>query len=532
MFEFLMSADLGINPIDIGTVTPTFSSAFSTPLPPMTEPLSEETIARFQAAMEKPLADNAILQQALESMVVTKEKPVVVVGDKPVVSDRPQDKVLTTENTKVIEAVVAEKPVIVEKPVQDVVITKPEALPVATPETFKAVSVEKPVVSDRPQDAISVKTEAVVSEKPIVFGEKSAVIEKPVVQTPVLVVKNTKVTEAVVAEKPVVVIDKPVIVEKPVVVVSEKPVVQAEAPVLATENTKVTEKTTIVVSDKPTVVVPETPKAFVSSVNFVAKELPIATPETFKAVVVENKEVAKVFDAVVSEKPMAIVSDKPLAQGEAPILATKNTKGAENTTIVVSDKPAVVETPKTSESSVNYVAKEIAIEKPVVADKSAVVVEKPVMTEEKRPEEVVITAMPNAIPEATVQPIAVHEVKVAPIVSASVEAKVEAVTAAEVLVQAATAVADTMLVSPGLMRGEGEIIVHLKPEVLEATELKISVQSGTMTVEFAPTVEKIATLLTQNQANLVQVLSERVGRYNVVVNVRPSHLKGTRNARA
>lgn len=337
MFEFLMSADLGINPIDIGAAAPTFSSAFSTPLPPMTEPLSEETIARFQAAMEKPLADNAILQQALESMVVTKGRPVVIT-EKPAV----QVPILHTENTEVTKSTIVVKPIIVEKP----------------------VNVEKSVVADKSQQ----------------------------------------------------------------------------------------------------VVVTEAPKASEPPMNFVAKEQP----------------------AVVSvDKP--VVSDRP----QDKVLATENTKVTE-----------------------------------------AAVVVKPVENE-KKPEEVTIAALPQGVaPEAIVRPIEVKPIEVAPVVSASVEAKVEAVTAAEVLVQAANAVADTMLVSPGLMRGEGEIIVHLKPEVLEATELKISVQSGTMTVEFAPTVEKIATLLTQNQANLVQVLSERVGRYNVVVNVRPSHLKGSRNARA
>ncbi|MCQ2367816.1 MAG: hypothetical protein MJ109_02250 [Kiritimatiellae bacterium] len=453
MFDFITSMDSGINPAAEGVAAPSVESAFIASLPPIAGPISEETIARFQAAMEKPLADNAMLQQALETMIKS---------DKPVVSDRAQNKVIneapiipTTEDAKISESPVIEKPIVVSvKPT--VVVENPQVVVTETPKVF---------------------------ERTVTFGaeeipEVAVKNDAPIIPT----TEDTKITEVI----------KPVVVETVVaetqkasessvtLVAKEKPVLATEAPILTIENS-------IVVVEKPQVVVTETPKVFEHSVTFGAEDIP---------------EVA--------------------VKNEAPIIpATENTKITE-TIKPVAVETVVAETQKTSEHSVSFVAKE----EPVVKVATVKV------EDETQPEEVTIAALPQGVaPEAIARPIEVKTPEVAPVVAASVEAKVEAVTAAEVLVEAANAVADTMLVSPGLMRGEGEIIVQLKQDVLSGTELKIAVQSGTMTVEFAPTVEKIATLLEQNQGSLVQVLSERVGRYNIVMNVRPIHEKGSRHAR-
>lgn len=442
MFEFITSMDSGINPAAEGVAAPSVESAFIASLPPIAGPISEETIARFQAAMEKPLADNAMLQQALETMIKS---------DKPVVSDRAQNKVIneapiipTTEDTKITE-------------------------------TIKPVAVET-VVAETPK----------VFERTVTFGAEE--IPEVAVKTEISSTESTKITDTI----------KPVVAETPkasessvTLVAKEKPVLATEAPILTVENSKITESPVIekptVVVEKPQVVVTETPKTFERTVTFGAEKIPEVAVKN-DAPIIPTTEDAKITEVI---KPVAV-------------------------------ETVVAETQKASEHSVSFVAKE-----DLVVKVATVKVE-----DETQPEEVTIAALPQGVaPEAIARPIEVKTPEVAPVVAASVEAKVEAVTAAEVLVEAANAVADTMLVSPGLMRGEGEIIVQLKQDVLSGTELKIAVQSGTMTVEFAPTVEKIATLLEQNQGSLVQVLSERVGRYNIVMNVRPIHEKGSRHAR-
>ena len=131
--------------------------------------------------------------------------------------------------------------------------------------------------------------------------------------------------------------------------------------------------------------------------------------------------------------------------------------------------------------------------------------------------------MAVAAPSPEIQPAVVPE----PVaqVSSAVLAKVEAATAAEILVEAVTAVSDAMTVSPGLMHGDGEVRIQLKPDVLAGTELKIAVSGVDMRIEFTPTLERVASLLAENQAGLVQHLAERVGNFNFAVAVNRKNLR-------
>ncbi len=92
---------------------------------------------------------------------------------------------------------------------------------------------------------------------------------------------------------------------------------------------------------------------------------------------------------------------------------------------------------------------------------------------------------------------------VAPIAALSVK---DRVVRTDVLVEAATAVADTLLVSPGLMRGEGEILVQLKPDVLEGSQIRISVQGKTLDVAFQTPTEQLTQMLTTRLPELQQHL--------------------------
>ena len=96
----------------------------------------------------------------------------------------------------------------------------------------------------------------------------------------------------------------------------------------------------------------------------------------------------------------------------------------------------------------------------------------------------------------------------------------------EVFLEAANAVADTIMVSPSLMRGEaGTIQVQLKPDVLGGSELSIKVEGTQMVVEFTP-----PTAATPQNADLAQYLvaatpqlqahlAEKIVGYNIAVNV-------------
>ena len=86
---------------------------------------------------------------------------------------------------------------------------------------------------------------------------------------------------------------------------------------------------------------------------------------------------------------------------------------------------------------------------------------------------------------------------------------VEAVGSKE-LIGIAEAVADRVLVSPGLMLGDGEVRVLLKPDVLLGTEIRVVSKNGAVNVNFIPTTPEVAALLERNQPMLVQHLATHV----------------------
>ena len=100
-------------------------------------------------------------------------------------------------------------------------------------------------------------------------------------------------------------------------------------------------------------------------------------------------------------------------------------------------------------------------------------------------------------------------------------ARVEkAMTASDVLVAAAEAVADAIMVSPDLWRGEGEIRIQLKPEVLEGSEVRIAVTGRQMNVEFMPTAENVAMFIERYRPQFEQQLAARIHAFNVAVAVK------------
>ena len=99
-------------------------------------------------------------------------------------------------------------------------------------------------------------------------------------------------------------------------------------------------------------------------------------------------------------------------------------------------------------------------------------------------------------------------------------APTEASAPAEVLVQAANAVADTLLVSPGLLRGQGEIVVQLRPDVLDGTEVRIAVTGRQLDVQFCPTTVDMSVMLENGRTQIANCLSAKIAAFNVTVDVR------------
>ena len=89
----------------------------------------------------------------------------------------------------------------------------------------------------------------------------------------------------------------------------------------------------------------------------------------------------------------------------------------------------------------------------------------------------------------------------------------------EMFFEVANAVADTLLVSPGLLRGEGEVRVQLRPDVLEGSEIRIAVTGRQLAVDFIPQTQDVAVLIEQNRPQLEQHLAARIQTFTLSVGV-------------
>ena len=106
------------------------------------------------------------------------------------------------------------------------------------------------------------------------------------------------------------------------------------------------------------------------------------------------------------------------------------------------------------------------------------------------------------------------------VVAAFTPSAARAVEPAHVLVEAARAVADTLLVTPGLLRGEGEVRIQLRPDVLDGTEIRIAVAGRQLTVAFTPPTPELAALIEQNRSQLTAHLADRIHSFQIAVDVR------------
>lgn len=134
------------------------------------------------------------------------------------------------------------------------------------------------------------------------------------------------------------------------------------------------------------------------------------------------------------------------------------------------------------------------------------------------PDAPLVIALDVPVGSVAVQPVAA-DVKTAAVDAASVRT--------QVLADAVEAVCDAILVSPGILRGQGEMMVRLKPEVLSGTEIHIEAKGSTLTVAFNPATADVAEILSRNLAQFEQHLAGRIRNYQIAAKIKgKEELKG------
>ena len=136
------------------------------------------------------------------------------------------------------------------------------------------------------------------------------------------------------------------------------------------------------------------------------------------------------------------------------------------------------------------------------------------------------TFQPFSLPTtSTPEPHAVDGVVEVEIDPASASARTQE------LVDAAAVVADTILVTPSLVHGEGEVTIRLRPTVLGGSEIRLEAKGEAITVALTPATVEVQRLAEQSQARFAAELSERIPSFQIAVVINPRHNVSRRDLR-
>ena len=447
-------------------------------------PPSPESLGRFLSSMSDDKPEVGSIRLALDSIAQNMSSPRDV--SQPVAMPASDDS---------RARIIAEVPVV---PVDKAQVVESPAVPVDKPQVVeslggKAIVVEKPAIEKPVVEAHSAPS---TPTAPIAQVVETLVVEQPVVKAPVAPTTPTapiaQGVETVVVEKPVIASDTPVAPVVPATptapvaqgvetVVGEKPVV--EAPVAPASPTTSTAPIAHASPDSRPATVAEVP---------VTPATPVATP------VVEAPIASAAPVTPVVEAPVAPVTQdsRPATIADAQVVKTPDTQVVD-TQVVKTPAAQVAETP---------VAKsEVASAKAVVSGKRIAA-----------PEEVVVIDLSQesaraATPLREAPFVAAAQQEIA---ASTASARTEAIV--EVVNNVAEAIADQILVTPSLVRGEGQMIVRLKPEVLDGSEIRLSSESGTLAVEVVPSTPNAAKLATEAMPRLETALAEHVSTFRQV----------------
>ena len=496
--------------VPAGVLPPVTADVPSHPYAPDPDEAARPAVDSFRAALARPFAENAVLQRALEDVVrrvaqsplvarqdvapavvepvsvpvPSADVPSVEAGGPPVVQPVQGEVRLVTRQDDVVSAVVVPSPV----PVPPVVA--PASVPVPPAVVPASDSVPSPVVQVLPDSVPSPVVPAVAVEA----GAPSAA--QPV-HDDVPLMTRRDVVSAVAAPSSVSVAPAGVPPVRTDGLSAAQPVPGEIPP--ATRQDAVPAVVSQVPDSVPPAVVPAIPESVPPPV---APAVPDAVPPPVVPTVPDagpSPTVRAVADVVPSPVVPTVPDAVPPPVVPAPVSVPSSVIPPEETGVSLTAPRPPVRVAAAGE----IVAEETVADETELAD---AVVSAGVRVADPA----VYAAVPQAV-EAAVPVTAVDTVTAA--------FAPAAVPAQETFLAAANAVADVLLVSPGLLRGEGEIRVQLRPDVLEGTEVRISVAGRQLDIAFVPRTPDVAVLIEQNRPQLEQHLAARFLTFRLSVGV-------------
>jgi len=214
-------------------------------------------------------------------------------------------------------------------------------------------------------------------------------------------------------------------------------------------------------------------------------------------VTVEKPAVETIAKPVVAETAPKIVEAKVVA--EAPILTEVKLETLAAKPVV--EKPAESAAPAAVEKpAVETVAKPVAASRTFAGEKR---------TDGVKDETVATAAQTVSVSAPTVMdvPLRVDDM------SAASARTIEVLAAVEEIVEAVSAQIE---VTPSLVKGEGEVVIRLKPAVLDGSEIKLSAKDNVFSVMIAPATPQAAQIATAGVPQLERALAEHMPAFGMV----------------
>ncbi len=198
-----------------------------------------------------------------------------------------------------------------------------------------------------------------------------------------------------------------------------------------------------------------------------------------------------VAQPIVGEQPQGITSHPMVNHPDVPTNGGASTGGVQQAPVLTQEAVTLVgERPLVGDRMIDVKGREVRDTDGMMREPLQVIA----------PTMLPIT-MPHQQVETVAHPIASHEI-------------------AQHFVMAAQAVADAMLVSSGFVRGEGQLLVRLRPEVLGGSEIRLVATEGTLTVIVHPATQDVQALVEANRTQFEQYLAEKVTSWRLAVTVK------------
>ena len=382
----------------------------------------------------------------------------------------------------------------VKQEVVDAKIVSPKTIETAVPE----IKTDDPKV-----------VEAKPIERPIVEQPKS---ELPTVEQPIAarkVVESAPIATNVVEPR----VTKPEVVDEKIV---QPNTIETEVPETKTVETIVAEIKPIV---RPIVVEPKDAKPEVVDAKIVA-------PKAFETAVHEAKTVeTKVVETKPIERPTIEQPKSELPMVEQPIATRTIVESAPIATNIVEPrviKPeaadAKIATPEVAEATAGE-------EKPIIATDRQPAIDIPKRqtpdTFAKVAAEVSddVDDVESAPHIAALQPthVVAGDASVMRDIIANADALAASARTSEIAAtvsEIVEAVSAQIEVTPSLIKGEGEIVLRLKPTVLDGSEIKLTAKSGELSIVVAPATQHVAQVVSTNIPQLERALAEHLSAFS------------------